>query len=732
MSKKIRLLAAMLLALCLLATQFTVVGATTETDKIRLMEAAGELQLQNEAVQEAETKISKEEASKIFKAFKFIEGYNITNITFENGYNLMKPTWRAELSGFQMNTSGSLSISADTGELVNYKMWSSNQSKNIVTITKKKAKEVADKFISENVKTENKNLVYIPKEEYIYEKTGGIRDVPQYEFSYVQKVNNIIAPEITYNISVNASNGKVSGFYTPYELMNEEIKYPSAKGIKDIEQLKSKYTGMINMQLQYTISDSYDKPEVSQVYIPVIDGFLDAKTMNIVKDPILKWYGNSSKKYDQMVPGAKVQTQAINETQGAEIIEKARKYIEKTLNIKLQESKNSSFRIGGLQNQYNKIYDLRLDNENIGLSISVNLDTGNIYYLSFSRYKPYESDIGSSAPQKEVTPKVSYEDAKKTSDKIIKELFPNQYGAFCDNNSKNNQIDGFPAQVYTFMYPRVENGIFTNDSINIVIDNVTGNIKNININWHDLDFPKPTDIISSQDAKKTYIQNIDLNLEYYTPYTYSEKGRESSGDTRIVLKPREYFSYFIDAKTGKQISWDGSEIQKRVLNENHWAADSIEMLIAQGTFSGNIPDYDQKLSRQEAVKMLSLTIGIQNFIYSQPASKDSFSDINKESEYYNYIESAVQNGIIKATGNSFNGTEKITKKEYVSLLINLLGYEEIAKHSELFANADNINISICRALNILPVSPEAAFNADDTITVGEAAYSLQKALKYIR
>ncbi|MHB8063765.1 MAG: S-layer homology domain-containing protein, partial [Ruminiclostridium sp.] len=152
-----------------------------------------------------------------------------------------------------------------------------------------------------------------------------------------------------------------------------------------------------------------------------------------------------------------------------------------------------------------------------------------------------------------------------------------------------------------------------------------------------------------------------------------------------------------------------------------------------GVLIKNISNYDEMLSRQDTVKMLSQIMGTQYFKNIAPQKKDSFSDINKENEYYRYIESAVQNDIIKATGGKFNGTQKITKGEYIVMLLDMLGYKEIAEHDELFSKADSdIYVAICKALEILPVKAGEKFDAKDNLTFAEAAYSLQKALKYFR
>ena len=71
------------------------------------------------------------------------------------------------------------------------------------------------------------------------------------------------------------------------------------------------------------------------------------------------------------------------------------------------------------------------------------------------------------------------------------------------------------------------------------------------------------------------------------------------------------------------------------------------------------------------------------------------------------------------------------------MLLDMLGYREIAKHGELFSNSNPNNtnviyIAICKALDILPLKTGDTFNEKDTLSFAEAAYSLHKALKYFK
>ncbi|MDF2986114.1 MAG: hypothetical protein K0R50_1624 [Eubacterium sp.] len=67
------------------------------------------------------------------------------------------------------------------------------------------------------------------------------------------------------------------------------------------------------------------------------------------------------------------------------------------------------------------------------------------------------------------------------------------------------------------------------------------------------------------------------------------------------------------------------------------------------------------------------------------------------------------------------------------MLLDMLGYNEIAKNNKLSSNSDiNAYILKCKSLDILPVKPGNKFNYKETITFAEAAYSLQKALKFYK
>ncbi|MHB8064973.1 MAG: YcdB/YcdC domain-containing protein, partial [Ruminiclostridium sp.] len=528
--KKIKVLIALSISFSLLLTQVAMAatgssGSTATATTSTVQEAAQEVEKNPQ--NEIKTKISKEEAIKIVKAFKFLEGYDMSNISLDNNRGSSGPVWRMNLYTIQYSSDASVSISADTGELVEYYSYQQQYSKkNIVTISKKKAREIADKFLADYIKTDTKSLEFIPNQN-TYERTGGIYEIPQYDFTYALKINGIITSDANYNISINAVNGNITNFYSP-NTNSEEIKYPSKDGIKDLGQLKDKYISLLNLQLQYMTSYGIDnKPGISLVYTPSISGLLDAKTNEIVEDYIYDSTGSTSQsiKYAPIIPDIKIENKEITEENAEVIFKNVKAYFENLIGIKFENNNtNMSINLNAADKEIHKNYQFRDGNENYRLSMSLNLSTGNITNLSFNQYF---TDVNK-VKQREVLEKVNYKAAKEISDEIIKNLFVKQYGTYSDNNQEPDSSKEFVKlqPEHSFQYIRYENEIPADNAISVSINKETGKLSRIYMNWSDIDFPEADKVISAEAAKDAYLKDTVFGLEYYTPYIYINKTGE--------------------------------------------------------------------------------------------------------------------------------------------------------------------------------------------------------------
>lgn len=720
---KIPVLVSLSVSFCLLLSQTSAATVEPALSQTPVYGNAGQMK----------TNISKAEAIKIISSFKFTKDLKISDVYLENSRELNQPVWKLDshLSGY--SNDWGLSISANTGELLNYYSYpSAAGNKNIIKVGKKKAKEAADKFLADYVKTGLEDLDYPVTNSYPI--SGGITGIPVYQFTYALKINGIRTNNIHYTVSVNGMDGTVTYFSSPYYGYIKETKYPSADGIRNQTQLRDRYMSSFAMQLQYRIiyDDNYN-PRARLDYIPATAGWLNAKTLDFVDTDYINYYGNTaslSNKYAPINPSAKIKNNEISKYGALEILKNAKAYIEGLCGFKFDSNPNLSRPLE--DRKFFSGYSLNSDNKYYSLSMSMNLNTGNITELDFT-CQVFDSN---NSEEKKVLENVVYKDAKKISDSMIKKLFPKQYGVFSDNNRQPAASNSVKEQRnHIFQYVRYENGIPTDNSILVYIDKETGMPVSVSMRWNDIDFTKPDNIISQQAAKEAFLNYVPFSLEYYTPQINRNEFPDKPEDAIIVFKPDDSaMNTFIAAATGEIVDYYGTPLKVPHVGDNHWAADEIDMLEAQGVSSHSISDCDEKLSRQDAVKMLSQALHIMGTKYFDENSlkENSFSDIDKDNEYYKYVETSIKNGIIKATGKKFNGADKITKGEYIVMLLDMLGYKETIRNNKTSSGTDiDAYISKCRSLDILPVKPGDNFNDKDFIRFSEAAYSLQKALKFL-
>ena len=250
-------------------------------------------------------------------------------------------------------------------------------------------------------------------------------------------------------------------------------------------------------------------------------------------------------------------------------------------------------------------------------------------------------------------------------------------------------------------------------------------------------FGSPLSLLSTLAyfAVQNYSKTIQMPNEtnYILVYTFSNS---------LLSKLWSYS--FVDAFTGKLVDYAGNPITSSSTElpvKDNWAKRSVELLADQGIIKKVSFDYSEGVSKLEAIKMLALAKGSSNYILKplQPVTP-SFNDIAPQNEFFPFTESAVSSNIIAKTGQNLNGNEIISKAEFTKLLINMIGYSDIAKFSEIFKVDSTFNVSsdlvgyvsIAKALGVLPVNPGEAFDGNTPVNYSEAAFALYKALEFVK
>lgn len=206
---------------------------------------------------------------------------------------------------------------------------------------------------------------------------------------------------------------------------------------------------------------------------------------------------------------------------------------EDSLNEEIQKIK-TLFKIGKDYEHFNKhqydAYNGKIitnlswsgKNKNIGVDID---EEGNIIGYWKSEYSTDNN------PRIYKFPKITKEQGEKAAKDFIKKLYPDILGKI-----KSSDEDDFYSTYrrdnlrgYSYNFIRVENDItFNENNVYVNVDTQTGEVTSFNINWEkDLEFPDPKGIISKEEAKKTYKDNIDFELIY--------KFKETGEDTKSYL-----------------------------------------------------------------------------------------------------------------------------------------------------------------------------------------------------
>lgn len=181
-------------------------------------------------------------------------------------------------------------------------------------------------------------------------------------------------------------------------------------------------------------------------------------------------------------------------------------------------------------------YNFNWKNEDDSGFISAVIDSDG-FIMSYDKYgnrNDYESKI----------PKVTEEEGRKIAETFLKKVSPEIKDNFRYKTSEMNR--GTLVSSYYFNFTRVENDIpYINNTVNVDVDNMTGEVKSYYVNWDkDIKFPKDENIISKQEADKIYKEKVKFDLMY----KYSFTGKESKP---ILVYSVQDKNKSINAKTGE-------------------------------------------------------------------------------------------------------------------------------------------------------------------------------------
>lgn len=111
--------------------------------------------------------------------------------------------------------------------------------------------------------------------------------------------------------------------------------------------------------------------------------------------------------------------------------------------------------------------------------------------------------------------------------------------------------------------------------------------------------------------------------------------------------------------------------------ENHWAYEPVHYfryLNITRGMDGNVFGLGQKITKSEFIAMLVRIMGWEPYT----SENSSFSDVSRDKWYYSYIEAAAAHKAILKDEDSFNPDKPITRLEIAEAIVRALGYAELA------------------------------------------------------
>jgi len=718
---------------------------------------------------EKEAKISKDQAVEIAKTtLKNYFNYEIDEKKFESRIEFREDygergeyAWSIDWHMYDEKKSVNIDvwIDADKGKIKRIYKHEYNHDEDdptIAQITQEEAKAIADEFIKRVHPEEYKE---VKLEENKYPRYKGNTD---YNFTYIRQVNGVKYEGNSITIGVDGIKSEITSYSYNWDT---DVQFPTLDSIIDKEKAEQIIRDNIDMTLNYIPNrdryNYYDEKvkEIKLVYSPKYENgnMVDAKEAIMIdysgkalEEEKVKNITDERK--EEIFKNAKSVTKLNKEIDEARASEVIKKYIKELYGEeyevqRLRYVENDDY----WETSGKKAWSARFEKDSgfrrhDGGNISIDALTEKL--ISAYRYDDLEEDI-----EEGYKPVISWEKGYDKAIEAIEKYFPGKIKDI-DTEAKYSKRTHYyngkemPEMEYYFHFQRKVDGIYySDDSISVNIDTKEGKIREIRCRWNEeAKFPEATGTISKEDAIEILFEEYEPELVYSK---INKSGDYENPDWEIKLVYRLPFRYYrgnnIDAFTGKFLDYGGEEVseeddefKKKI--KGHDAEKELSILASQGIIDTKEFDLEKEITRTQAIKMLVDAKGYRPYMVRK-AEELKFSNIAKEDENYKYLQMAVNYGILENKESKYKGDEKINKEELAEMMVKLLGYEELAKISDIFnvsykdakkISKDKIGyVAICKGLNIMK-DDKGNFGPKDNVKMVDMAIAIYNTLGNIR
>ena len=328
--------------------------------------------------------------------------------------------------------------------------------------------------------------------------------------------------------------------------------------------------------------------------------------------------------------------------------------------------------------------DTLVQNQNVNAALDA--ETGAI--TSISLYN-HTNRVLPPQEEKDQSKGFTFSELENMASEVITKVFPDQLNQvqFVEDNYygiPRPLLEKSEKLTTTIKAERLINEIpYPNNNMRFSFDAETNQLLNFNYQWEEVTAPDAKDILTLDEAENIYYDKAGI----ITQYVQLQEDNKPVKDVVLAHGVKPHTFRYIEAKSGNLLDYSGDVMEQKNLASEltdinaHWAEREIRLLFDQGVIETEDGQFkpDKKITRQEAVKMLTLVNG-----YIGNYDSQTFKDVPKDHPYYKYIEAAVRMELIDGNRDYFYPESELTRETFAVMLIRLAGYEKVAALSEIY------------------------------------------------
>lgn len=565
-----------------------------------------------------------------------------------------------------------------------------------------------------------------------------------YTYRFVRYENEIGMPDNYVTISVSYDNEELVGIESSW---NYTAKIPAAKDLISADAAKEKIAKKLSMELYYYVTrDEEGKDKVFLAYTPSMSYIAaNAKSGKIYtkknywgSDPE---YGDADEDMENTASAkdtgrgyeatlSEAEIKKIAELENLISSDDAVKIIRNNKYLLIDENTNSvsaSLRESDGRyywyitlndnrpadyenNDYFRGYARATVDAHDGRILSYSASVKSLYYYS-------QQDIDS------INFKYSKKDCKNIFEKFVNELENEKFSQVkldstnAAMSEKSQNTGKIIDMAYAYNYKRYNDEVpFASNGISGSVDRVTGKVYNYRVNWTDAKIPSAKGVIGESKAYDAYMgyEGFDLVYEIVNKYenTGSIYGDGNEQTIRLVYRTAINPS-FVDAFTGKQLTYNGEEYEKARTDYNY------------NDIAGS--------KYEKAIKILAgLGIGLpgESFEPDKKITGEELIDLITKMPYIGY----------RALDEEVKEMKELSRQEAAKIIISSLGLDVLAKldiYKLSYKDASEVEkgyegyVALAGALGLVGDKDAKKFSPKAAFTRGEAAQMILNTASFV-